>query len=35
MLKLIYREYKPLIYKIDIYKGKKEDKWEVQKVINY
>ena len=29
MLKLVYREYKPLIYKADIYKGKKEDKWKV------
>ena len=29
MLKLVYREYKPLIYKIDIYRGKKENKWEV------
>ena len=24
MLKLVYREYKLLIYKIDIYKGKKK-----------
>ena len=29
MLKLIYREYKLLIYKADIYKGKEKDKWEV------
>ena len=26
MLKLVYREYKLLIYKIDIYKGREEDK---------
>ena len=26
MLKLVYREYKPLIYKADIYKSRKEDK---------
>ena len=29
MLELAYREYKLLIYKIDIYKGGEEDKWEV------
>ena len=29
MLKLVYREYKLLIYKADIYKGREEDKWEV------
>ena len=29
MLKLVYREYKPLIYKTDIYRGRKEDEWEV------
>ena len=26
MLKLVYREHKPLIYKINMYKGKEEDK---------
>ena len=26
ILELVYGEYKPLIYKVDIYKGKKEDK---------
>ena len=26
ILELVYREYKPLIYKADIYKGKKKDK---------
>ena len=35
ILKLVYREYKPPLYKVDIYKGYKEDKQEVQKVINY
>ena len=25
ILKLVYREYKPLIYKADIYKGREED----------
>ena len=29
ILELVYREYKLLLYKIDIYKGKEEDKWEV------
>ena len=29
MLKLVYREYKPLIYKINIHRGKKEDKEKV------
>ena len=29
MLELVYREYKLLIYKIDIYKSREEDKWEV------
>ena len=26
ILKLVYREYKPLVYKVDIYKGKEKDK---------
>ena len=26
MLKPVYEEYKPLIYKTDIYKGREEDK---------
>ena len=35
MLKLVYREHELLIYKVNIYKGKEEDKWDVQKIINY
>ena len=35
MLKLVYREYKSLIYKADIYKGKKEDEEKVQKIVNH
>ena len=35
ILKLVYREYELLLYKVDIYKGHKEDKQEVQKVVNY
>ena len=29
MLKLVYGEYKLLIYKADIYRGREEDEWEV------
>ena len=29
MLKLVYREYELLIYKIDMYRGREEDEWEV------
>ena len=29
ILKLVYREYKPLIYKADMYKGRGKNKWEV------
>ena len=29
MLKLVYREHKLLIYKIDTYRGKEEDEWKV------
>ena len=29
ILKLVYREYKPLVYKADIYRGREKDKWEV------
>ena len=29
MLKLVYRKYELLIYKVNTYKGKEEDKWEV------
>ena len=35
MLKPVYREYKPLIYKADTYRGREKDKWKVQKVIDY
>ena len=35
MLKLVYKKYKPLVYKADIYRGREEDKWEVQKIIDY
>ena len=29
ILKLVYREHKPLLYKVDIYRGHEENKWEV------
>ena len=29
ILKLVYREHKPLIYKADMYKGREEDEQEV------
>ena len=29
MLKLVYGEYKLLIYRKDTYKGREKDKWEV------
>ena len=29
MLKPVYREHELLIYKVDTYKGRKEDEWEV------
>ena len=29
MLKPVYREYKLLLYKVDTYKGREEDKWEI------
>ena len=35
MLELAKGDIEPLLYKIDIYKGQEEDKWDVQKVIGY
>jgi hypothetical protein len=29
ILKLVYREYELLLYKADMYRGRKENKWEV------
>ena len=29
ILELVYRKYKPPIYKVDIYRGREENKWEV------
>ena len=35
MLKLAHREHKLLIYKADTYRGREEDEWEVQKIVDY
>ncbi len=35
MLEPAQGNIKPLIYKIDIYRGQEENKWDIQKVINY
>ena len=29
MLELVYREYEPLIYKVNTYRGKEEDEWKI------
>ena len=33
MLELVYKNYKLLVYKRDIYKGQEEDKWLVKKIL--
>ena len=35
ILKPAHRDIEPLVYKMETYKGQKEDKWDVQKIINY
>ena len=35
MLKLVYRDIVPLVYKADTYRGKEENKQEVLKIISY
>jgi len=35
MLKPVHGDIKPLVYKIETYRGQEEDKWNVQKVVNY
>jgi len=35
MLKPVYGNIKPPVYKADTYKGQKEDKWQVLKIINH
>ena len=35
MLKPAYGDIRLLVYKVDIYRGQKEDKYKVLKIINY
>jgi len=35
MLEPVYGNIKPLVYKADMYRGQKEDKWQVLKIISY
>ena len=35
ILKPVYRSIKPPLYKIETYKSQKEDKWDIQKIINH
>ena len=35
ILELVQGNIKPLIYKIDIYRGQEEDKQDIQKITNY
>ena len=35
ILELAHRDVKPLLYKIKIYKGQEEDKWDIQKIISH
>ena len=35
MLEPAQRNIKLLVYKIDMYRGQEEDKWDIQKITNY
>ena len=35
ILELAHRDIEPPIYKIKTYRGQEEDKWDIQKIINY
>jgi len=35
MLELAYGNVEPPVYKADIYRGQKEDEWQVSKIISY
>ena len=35
MFKLVYRNVELLMYKVDMYRGQEEDRWEVLKIISY
>ena len=35
MLKPAHRDVKPLVYKVDTYRGQEKDKWQILKIISY
>jgi hypothetical protein len=35
MLEPVHRNHKPPLYEADTYRGREEDKWEVQKVVDH
>jgi len=35
MLKLVYKDLKLLVYKVNTYKGQEKNKWLVKKIISY
>ena len=35
MLKPAHGNVKPLLYKMETYKSQKENKWDIQKIVNY
>jgi len=35
MLKPAHENIKPLVYKMEIYRGQEEDKWDIQKIVNH
>jgi len=35
MLESAHGDIKPPVYKMKTYKGQEEDKWDVQKIVNY
>jgi len=35
MLELVYGNIKPLVYEVDTYRGREEDKWQVLGIVSY
>ena len=35
MLESAYRDIKLLVYEVDMYRGREEDKWQVLKIVSY
>ena len=35
ILEPVYGNIKPPVYKIDIYRGQEEDKWQVLRIVSY